>query len=275
MFALFLAVLLIGVCWAFGYLSLLPTSAVIVTDSLAAAFRWAGVTSPVLGWALLGVLTGGLLGVFVGVRRAGRRVSGGAFGRMMAVGAVAMLVAGSRLPADESGGSRSSVLPRAPRRTEASAGRARGRARSVAPVQAREPAHGAGGGANAEQTDTLGGEVTLTPDSAAAAEDDVAVRSASRIAQLHDRRDPAVVADVRGRLAEARAATEAGDYAAALRALTGADEAVTIAVATDGEQEWLAGLRREVIAGRGSMRAACQTAAAQASGRGEVPPSCE
>ena len=98
MFAIILAVLLIGFCWAFGHLALLATSAVLVLDSLATAFRWIGVTDPAMGWLLLGVLGGAMIGAFVGLRRAGRPVTGRAFARVSTVVGAALLVAGNRLP---------------------------------------------------------------------------------------------------------------------------------------------------------------------------------
>ncbi len=367
MFAIFLAVLLIGYCWAFGHLSLLPASAVLVTDSLGTAFRWIGVTSPAVAWLLLGILGGGMLGVFVGLRRAGRRVTGRHLGRAATVVGAALLVAGSQVPAHAVPGERSSIaaptsrpmsrsmyvasehasvrawpgaaaaviglLPgrsrldvlratedgqwwyvQARRGSRVIAGWVRrsslsdvvpavtpavvaaARSESVGPPpRATDAARGAG------HPDTLAGEITLVPGTPASrdtpsraadrvrptlpadsarsearsASRDERARSAGAVVQSSDSSDAAVVAEVRGQLATARAAAGGGDYAAALRALAGADESVAIAGAKYREANWLAGLRREASGVRSAVRASCLAAAAAASGRGEAGPRCE
>lgn len=55
--------------------SFLLASVVVLADSLAHAARWVGVTDPAVGWLLLGVLGGGVIGAFVALRRGGRLTS--------------------------------------------------------------------------------------------------------------------------------------------------------------------------------------------------------
>jgi hypothetical protein len=56
-------------------------------DFLSRGFRWVGVDSPSTGWLLLGLFGGALAGLVMGLRRAGRPMSG----RQIAAAAVGLL----------------------------------------------------------------------------------------------------------------------------------------------------------------------------------------
>ena len=87
--------------------------------------------------------------------------------------------------------------------------------------------------------------------------------------------DAAVGTEVRTRLAQARGSAGAGDYGAALRALAGADEAITLATEKYSDVGWVVSLRRDASLTRMSVRGECQGAAAVAARRGDAPPRCE
>ena len=317
MLAILLAVLLVGVCWASGHLGLLPASAVLVLDSLANAFRWIGVNDPAVGWLLLGILGGAMIGAFVGLRRAGRAVNGRHFGRVSAVVAAAMLVAGSRRPetvakaalhptesrpapvalrhmyvaSDRASvrawpGPGATVIAQLPGRSRLDVLRAssdgawwyvqghRG-SRTVAGWVRRSAL---ADGIPADDVPLTQPDAVVSPPTALAQERPRADSAGGEVTLpssppvVTDSADRTVVADVQARLAEARASVSASDFPAALRALAAADESVTIASTRYGDVSWIATLRREAAAARGSARASCQASgcAGHESGRGRA-----
>lgn len=87
---------------------------------------------------------------------------------------------------------------------------------------------------------------------------------------------PAAVAEVRRHLAAARAHAAGGDFAAALRALTAADEAVRIEAAESGSSASVAALGREAAAVRQTIVVDCrERARLAAGGYGGGVPRCE
>ena len=91
-----LVVMLIGS--VFGGLAL-----IVGLDFMARGFGWVGVDSPSTGWLLLGVLGGALVGLTMGLRRAGRPISGRQIAAA-AVGLAAILsIASAGLPESRAG----------------------------------------------------------------------------------------------------------------------------------------------------------------------------
>jgi ketosteroid isomerase-like protein len=77
----FWVILVIGLAVLVIALALLAVSYVgmliiIVIDFFARAFSWVGVENPTIAWMLLGFLVGGIIGLFHGLRRAGRTSDG-------------------------------------------------------------------------------------------------------------------------------------------------------------------------------------------------------
>lgn len=81
--------------WVVAALSFLLSSVVISGDSLSHAFSWLGVTDPAIGWLLLGALSGALIGVAIGMRRAGRAYTRTRIGTVGASVAGVLLLGGN------------------------------------------------------------------------------------------------------------------------------------------------------------------------------------
>lgn len=273
-------VLLLGGLWAAAQVPFLGTSLLIFTDSLAHAARWVGVTDPGVSWLVLGLLAGALAGVLIGLRRAGRPVSGPATWRSAAVAGAALLVAGSASPprpaaeaarADRSELARPIAAPRPRTRPRRSAFPAPSPAKpattsDATPAATPAETYSAGGEVDVRGTVSEGASSATTGGSAVAPAADPAPLAAA---------DRAAVNDVQTRLAAARTAASAGEYAAALRALADADEGVAIASSRFGGQPWVAALRREAAGTRAGVRAACESAAALAAQRGNPAMACD
>ena len=91
-----LVALLVGS--VFGGLAL-----IVGLDFMGRGFGWVGVDSPSTGWLLLGILGGALVGLTMGLKRAGRPMSGRQI-TAAAVGLVAMLsLASAGLPESRAG----------------------------------------------------------------------------------------------------------------------------------------------------------------------------
>lgn len=335
------AVVFGGLAWLLVRVPALRASLAVFADSMAHASQWIGVTDPGLAWLLLGVVAGGIVGAFVGMRRAGRAVSRGQVRGTAVVVGGALLVAGSYPP---SGIARAADRPTHLRPLAAGVHVATGRVTMHAAPDAgsdvtavvaartrltvlqtsgdgdwsyvetldRSPLHGwvrraslsdgvvatprprladtperVAPIAPASPAYTTGGEVQLDPAAAPAAAapsrtPDAGTPDRGASASNVDSAPPAaesvdrsVVVDVQARLAQARGGASTGDYPAALRALTAADEGVTLAAGRYGEAAWIASLRRDAASARASVRAGCQGAAAAATRRGDPPPRCE
>lgn len=276
--------LLLGGAWVFAQVRFLTTSLLVLVDSLAHAAQWVGVSDPGLAWLLLGVVAGALVGALVGMRRAGRPVPRSLARGAATVAGVGLLVAGSYAPARAAAGwgratRAERVDPPYPTTTSRPRSAARPRRPTVAPAQ---PAYSAGG--EVESGSDLapgaaprsGGIAPAPPAEAAPPAAAPSVRQPPTVsAGAPDAADRASVADVRAQLAAARAGARGGDYAAALRALAGADEGVTLAADRYGEQPWVSALRREAAGARATVQSLCESAAAQAGSRGETPPHCD